>query len=69
MQTNSNRIISRDGVNAARQFFEHHGCTFEEIGQQHDFGKDAYVDLVDESGITALCVLSARVHDLSGAGW
>jgi hypothetical protein len=56
MQTNSKRIISRDGVNAARQFFEHHGCTFEEIGQQHDFGKDAYVDLADESGITALCV-------------
>lgn len=56
MHTNSIRITSRDGVNAARQLFEHHGCTFEEIGQQHDFGKDAYVDLADEFGITALCV-------------
>jgi hypothetical protein len=52
----SNRITSRDGVNAARTFFEHQGCTFQEIGQQHDFGKDAYVDLADDGKITHLCV-------------
>lgn len=56
MQTRSICITSRDGVNVGRLFFEHHGCTFHEIGQQHDFGKDAYVDLADESGITPLCV-------------
>jgi hypothetical protein len=56
MQTHTSRVTSRDGVNAARLFFEHHGCTFQEIDQQHDFGKDAYVDLADEAGITPLCV-------------
>jgi hypothetical protein len=52
----SSRITSRDGVNAARTFFEHHGCTFQEIGQQHDFGKDAYIDVADDRKITHLCV-------------
>src|SRR5579859_3632547 len=56
MQTRSIRVTSRDGVNVTRLFFEHQGCTFQEIGQQHDFGKDAYVDLADEAGITGLCV-------------
>jgi hypothetical protein len=51
----SSRVTSRDGVNTARPFFEHHGCTFQEVGQQHDFGKDAYVDLADDVGITPLC--------------
>jgi hypothetical protein len=49
---NSSRIISRDGVNTARLFFEHHSCRFQEIDQQ----QDVYVDLVDEAGITPLCV-------------
>ena len=52
----SSRITSRDGVNTARLFFEHNGCTFQEIGQQHDFGKDAYVDIADATGVTPLCV-------------
>ncbi|MEQ1947239.1 MAG: DUF4365 domain-containing protein [Bryobacteraceae bacterium] len=56
VQPGSNRITSRDGVNTTRLFFEHHACTFQEIGQQHDFGKDAYVDLADKAGITPLCV-------------
>lgn len=54
--TQSGRITSRDGVNAARSFFEHHGCRFQEIDQQQDIGKDAYVDLADKAGITPLCV-------------
>jgi hypothetical protein len=37
-------------------FFEHYGCTFQEIDQQHDFGKDAYVDIADDSKVTHLCV-------------
>lgn len=51
-----NRITGRNGVNTARLFFEDHGCTFQEVGQQHDFGKDAYVDLADHAGLTPLCV-------------
>ena len=39
-----------------RLFLEHHACTFQEVGQQHDFGKDAYVDIADTGGITPLCV-------------
>jgi hypothetical protein len=54
--TQSSRITSRDGVNAARSFFEHHGCRFQEIDQQQDIGKDAYVDLADNARITPLCV-------------
>lgn len=50
------RITSRDGVNSVRSFFEHHGCRFQEVDQQQDIGKDAYVDLVDKAGITPLCV-------------
>jgi len=56
VRTGSSRVTSRDGVNAAQIFFEHYGCTFQEVGQQHDFGKDAYVDLADATGITPLCV-------------
>lgn len=56
MPTRSIRVISRDGVNNVRLFFEHRGCTFQEIDQQHDFGKDAYVDLANEAGITPLCI-------------
>lgn len=56
VQTGSTRITGRDGVNLARLFFEHHGCRFQEIDQQQDIGKDAYVDLADTAGITPLCV-------------
>ena len=43
-------------MNTARLFFEHHACRFQEIDQQQDIGKDAYVDLADKAGITPLCV-------------
>lgn len=56
VQTNSARVTSRDGVNRARLFFEHHACRFQEIDQQQDVGKDVYVDLADDDGITPLCV-------------
>ncbi len=55
-QHDSSRITSRDGVNATRSFFERHDCRFQEIDQQQDIGKDAYVDLADDVGITPLCV-------------
>jgi hypothetical protein len=56
VQPNSARVVSRDGVNTTRLFFEHYGCTFQEIDQQQDVGKDVYVDLADAAGFTPLCV-------------
>ena len=56
VQPKSTRVTSRDGVNTARLFFEHHACRFQEIDQQQDIGKDVYFDLADETGITPLCV-------------
>lgn len=52
----SRRVTSRDGVNAGRMFFEHHACTFQEIDQQQDFGKDGYVDIADDGKVSHLCV-------------
>jgi hypothetical protein len=57
VQIGSSRITGRDGVNLARLFFEHHNCRFQEIDQQQDIGKDAFVDLADSSGVTPLCVM------------
>jgi hypothetical protein len=50
------RITSREGVNAAQAFFERNGCIFQEIPQQNDFGKDAYVDLGEGGTVSFLCV-------------
>lgn len=51
------RVVSRSGVNAAQAFFERHGCVFQEVAQQNDFGKDdAYLDIAREGVITHLCV-------------
>lgn len=36
--------------------FEQHGCAFQEVAQQNDFGKDAYVDLAAGGTVTPLCV-------------
>jgi hypothetical protein len=36
--------------------FEQHGCAFQEVAQQNDFGKDAYVDLAADGAVTPLCV-------------
>lgn len=50
------RATSREGVNAAQALFDACGCVFQEVAQQNDFGKDAYVDLADENVLTHLCV-------------
>jgi hypothetical protein len=55
MQIPQSRITSRDGVNAVRTFFEHHGCVFQEVGLENDFGKDAYLDLGENGKVTPLC--------------
>lgn len=50
------RITAREGINAAQAFFERHECIFQEVAQQNDFGKDAYVDIGDEGSVSFLCV-------------
>ena len=50
------RTRSREGVNAARALFEAAGCIFQEVAQQNDFGKDAYVDLTESGIVTPFCV-------------
>jgi hypothetical protein len=49
------RLTSREGVNAAQTFFERHECVFQEVAQQNDFGKDAYVDIGEGGSVTFLC--------------
>jgi hypothetical protein len=58
VQPSSSRVTSRDGVNTARLFFEHHACRFQEIDQQQDIGKDVYVDLADKARCVALQIKS-----------
>jgi len=48
-------ITARDGVNAVRTFLEHHGCVFQEVAQQNDFGKDGYLDFGEKGIVTFLC--------------
>jgi hypothetical protein len=55
MENSAQRVTGRDGLNAVRTFLEHHGCVFQEVSQQNDFGKDAYVDIGAEGGVTFLC--------------
>ena len=45
MNVPRSRITAREGVNAAQSLFDACGCVFQEVAQQNDFGKDAYVDL------------------------
>jgi hypothetical protein len=51
----SHVITSKDGVNAVRSFLEHHGCVFQEVAQQNDYGKDGYVDIGERGAFTFLC--------------
>jgi hypothetical protein len=52
----NNRSTDRAGVGAAFRFFEANGCIFHEIPQQHDFGKDAYVDIAQDGIVTPICI-------------
>lgn len=51
----SQSTTAKDGVNAVRTFLEHHGCVFQEVAQQNDFGKDGYVDIGEGGVVTFLC--------------
>jgi len=47
--------VSREGVNAVQALFESGGCVFQEVAQQNDIGKDAYVDIPQEGLVTGTC--------------
>jgi hypothetical protein len=51
-----NRPICKAGVNACRSLFERCGYIFQEVELGNDFGKDAYVDLVDGREVTGACI-------------
>jgi hypothetical protein len=55
MRIRKNRIVEREAVNATRDFFEANGCIFQEVDSANDYGKDAYVDIVDEENVTGVC--------------
>ncbi|MBL7189358.1 MAG: DUF4365 domain-containing protein [Phycisphaerae bacterium] len=56
MRLRKNRKIERAAVNAARAFFEENDCVFQEVDLANDYGKDAYIDIVDRDVVTGTCV-------------
>jgi Domain of unknown function (DUF4365) len=56
MKVPPNRTTEREGVNAARTLFDHVGWIFQDVDQQNDFGKDAYVEVVQSGVVTPLCL-------------
>ncbi len=56
MKIQKNRKVEREAVNAAREFFESNNCFFQEVNLQNDYGKDAYIDLVEGEDLTGLCI-------------
>lgn len=67
MNNTPERITGREGINALQSFLEQNRCVFQEVAQQNDFGKDAYVDLGNPDGvITCLC---AALQIKSGASY
>lgn len=51
-----NRAVERQGVNAVKAFFEANDCVFQDVSQENDFGKDAYVDIGLHGALTPFCV-------------
>ena len=56
MKLRKNHSTERAGVNAVRALFEASGHVFQEVDLGNDYGKDAYVDLVDGQQVTGVCV-------------
>src|SRR6516165_6223346 len=56
MRLRKNRRTERAGVNETRAFFESNDHVFQEVDLGNDYGKDAYVDLVDGQTVSGLCV-------------
>ena len=56
MQLRKNRHTECAGLNRAKTLFEQCNCVFQEVALQNDYGKDAYVDLVDGTRVTGLSI-------------
>ena len=56
MRTRGEQVTADDGVNAARTFFMHNRCKFQEIDSRNDFGKDVYVDVATNGVVSYLCI-------------
>jgi hypothetical protein len=57
MKLRKNRFTEREAMNAVRSFFEENGCVFQEVDTGNDYGKDAYVDFVDDDEtVTGICI-------------
>lgn len=54
------RITEGAAVNTVRTFFERHSQVYLEVDQRNDYGKDAYIDLVENGELTGL-VISIQV--------
>ena len=54
MKRRKNRPVERNAVNAVRTLFEGSGYVFQEVDQANDYGKDAYVDLVNGESVTGI---------------
>lgn len=67
MKNTSERITSREGINAVQTFFERNLCVFQEVAQQNDFGKDGYVDLGNDDGVVSC--LCAAIQVKSGVSY
>ena len=56
MRTTDEQVTADDGVNAARTFFMHNRCKFQEVDLRNDIGKDVYVDVATNGVVSYLCV-------------
>ncbi|TWU14743.1 hypothetical protein CA54_36120 [Symmachiella macrocystis] len=65
MRIRSNRRTETEAVNAVRSFFEYHNCVFQNVDQENDYGKDAYVDLTHENRVTGTCIGAQIKGDVS----
>jgi hypothetical protein len=56
VRTTDEQVTADDGVNAARTFFMHNLCKFQEVDLRNDIGKDVYVDIATNGVVSYLCV-------------
>lgn len=48
--------MSREGIRAVVDFFEKNSHVIQEVPQQYDFGRDCFVDLVEEGRVTGITI-------------
>lgn len=55
-RVSSTRDVEREGLRAVIDLFENNGHVIHEVPGQHDFGRDCFVDLVDQDVVTGLTI-------------